>query len=424
MTKVTPHNAFTPAKEVQDIDRFAGRSELLDGLSGALQSDGAQIVIYGERGIGKSSLSRVLSQLAINRKEAIERLTQKPHRRFDYLPIFVSCDDSVSNVDRLCLRLLTDTDALASWVPFRVVERKNTGSVAGKLSIKVLELSGSSADAMTERADEVESDVRSTFVSACKSVVQSGVAKDGLLIIVDEFDRVADKAGLASLLKSLGSESVTFALVGVAETLGELIADHESVARQLADGVIRVTPMPRSDLREIIARAMAALGGGYKFEDRAIDWIAGVARGHPFYVHLVGKHALLGAITRRSKKVEVEDAKQALSEIAFKGAAPVQEATYKKAVGHSYVREVILKRFAASDEQEVYTTHIYKGLANDLGIEPGAISVYVGQLTSDKYGAVMRKTRERYYQFADSLFKAYAAARPYERKQGDREEEG
>src|SRR5690606_7757760 len=119
-TEITPHNAFTPAKEVQDIERFAGRVSALDALASALQSDGAQIVLYGQRGIGKSSLSRVLAQIATNDKAAISRLETKPHRRFDYLPIYFSCDDSVVNVDKLCLRLLTDDQALAPWIPFKV----------------------------------------------------------------------------------------------------------------------------------------------------------------------------------------------------------------------------------------------------------------------------------------------------------------
>lgn len=424
MSKITPHNAFTPAKEVQDIDRFAGRVELLDGLSNALQSDGAQIVLYGQRGIGKSSLSRVLSQIATNERAAIDRLREKPHDAFDYLPIYITCDDSVSDVDKLCVRLLTDDNALAPWIPFKVVERSSGSDAGGKLGIKVVELSGSVSDSITERAAEIDSDARSTFVNACRSVVKSEVAKDGLLIIIDEFDRVADKSGIASLLKALGPESITFALVGVAETISELIADHESVARQLADGAIRVTPMERAELAEIISRAMAALDNRYQFTAEARDWITTVARGHPFYVHLIGKHALLRAISNSRQEVAVDDAKDALADIAFKGSAPVQEATYKQAVGHSYIRETILKRFAESDEQEIYTTDVYGALARELKVDPSAISVYVGQLASEKYGAVISKTRERYYQFNDSLFKAYAAARPHERKQGDREDEG
>ncbi|BCX45068.1 MULTISPECIES: AAA family ATPase [Stenotrophomonas maltophilia group] len=421
MHEVTPHNAFTPAKEVQDIERFAGRTELLDGLSGALQADGAQIVLYGQRGIGKSSLARVLGQMATNAPEAISRLSVAPHVKFDYFPVHITCDDSIDCIDKLLLRLLTDSGALADWIPFKVIEHKTTAEGGGKVGIKVVELSGKKTGAITERAVEVEADLQTTFINACRSIVNSGVSAHGLLIIIDEFDRISNKKGIASLLKAIGPEKVTFAMVGVASDINELIADHESVTRQLADGNIRVTPMDRDDLAEIISRAMTALDDKYAFELAAIQWITSVAKGHPFYVHLIGKHALLKTIQAGQEVVTEAIAREALADIAMKESAPVQEATYKRAVGHSYVRERILKGFAGRDEQEIYTTELYSEMARELGVDPSAISVYVGHLASEKYGAVISKARDRYYQFNDSLFKAYAAARPYERKPGDHE---
>ena len=421
MSEITPHNAFTPAKEVQDIDRFAGRAATLDSLAAALQSDGAQIVLYGQRGIGKSSLSRVLTQIAVNDNAAISRLETAPHRNFDYLPIYVTCDDSVTNVDKLCLRLLTDEQALAPWIPYKVSERTNAQEGGVKLGVKVIELSGKLSGSITERQTEVEADVTSTFINACRQIVASGVAADGVLIVIDEFDRISDKSGIASILKALGPEKVTFALVGVASDVRELIADHESVARQIADGTVFVPPMDANELAEIIARAMSALDNRYSFDLSAITWITTIARGHPFYVHLVGKHALLRAISQKTDVVTEAIAREALADIAFKGSAPVQEAAYKKAVGHSYIREHILKMFAGVDADEVYTTDLYAHIARELNIDPSAISVYVGQLASDKYGNVLERTRDRYYRFTDSLFKAYASARPYERKTGDKE---
>lgn len=423
MAEVTPHNAFTPAKEVQDIDRFAGRERELAAISNALQSDGAQLVLYGQRGIGKSSLARVLVQLATGDMEVITRLPSKPFSEFDYLPIYFACDDSVTSIERLLVRLLTDEGALAPWVPFKVVERKTDGEAGGKVSIKIVELSGKASESLTERATEVASDVVATFTNACRAVVNSEVAKNGLLLVIDEFDRIKDRSGIASLLKTLGPERVTFGLVGVATTIQDLIAEHESVARQLADGAVHVEPMSQGELHEIIGRAMGALSGKYNFDKGAADWIVSIARGHPFYVHLVGKHALLRAISEGANTVTEQTARDALAEIALKGSAPIQEALYKTAIGHSYIREFVLKRFAAQAQDEIHTTELYAGIAKDLAIDPGAVSVYVGHLASEKYGAVLTKSRDRYYRFGDSLFKAYAAARPFERKPGDREED-
>ncbi len=422
MTDISPINVFTPAQEVKDIERFAGRDDELSALSTALQSHGAQIVMYGQRGVGKSSLARQLAKLAINDTDLITRLKQKPFETLDFVPVYISCDDSIKNIETLMLRLLSDEDALAPWIPFKVVEKTSSGELGAKFSIKVIELGGKKTDSITERAQEIESDIVSVFTSACKEIVKSGVAKNGLLIIVDEFDRIKDRSGLASLLKTLGPEGVTFALVGVATTVQDLVTEHESVARQLADGSVHVKPMRDDELKDIFDRAENLLKKKYTFSPDARNWIIKIARGHPFYIHLVGKHALLRAITTGENTITLEMAEEALIEIALKGSAPIQESTYKTAIGHSYTREVILKRFAERIEDEIHTTELYAGIGKELGIEPSTVSVYVGHLGSDKYGAVLNKTRERYYQFSDSMFKAYAAARPYELKPSDQED--
>lgn len=419
----SPVNAFTPASEVTDPKRFAGRGGELQALATALQSQGVQIVIYGNRGVGKSSLALQLELLALGSQEVAERLRAAPDEPLDFLTIYFRCDDSIRSVPQLLLRLLSDDEALAAWVPFRVVQKEGAEELGGKLDVKVLSLSGSSANSITSKIEELDTDVVSVFQNVLTHVIDSGVARDGVLLIVDEFDRVQDRAGMASLLKVLAPRGVKFALVGVATNVQELILDHESVARQLADGTVEVPPMPEAEMQEIFDRAEAFLDTRYSFDDEARAWITAISRGHPFYVHLVGKHALLKAIDRGETEVSESIAREALGDIALKGSAPVQETLYKTAIGHSYVREVVLKAFAGVEDYEIHTTELYARLAKDLNVDPGAISVYVGHLASPKYGAVLEKTRDRYYRFTDSLFKAYAAARPHQLAPGDQEDD-
>lgn len=422
MPKISPINVFTPAAEMQDVQRFAGRSDELQGLARALESDGVQVVIYGNRGVGKSSLARLLDRMARGDQEVLDRLASPPAEPFDLLTVYFACDDSVSSIPRLLLRLLSDEVALASWVPFKVVEVEQRSSVSGKLDVKVVSLSGGSADSLKHAALELETDVVSVFNNALESLARAQVAKGGILLIIDEFDRIRDRSGLASLMKTLAPIGVKLALVGVATTVQELITEHESVARQLSDGTILVPPMNRGEMHEIFNRAETLLEGGQKFSPEAREWIIDVSRGHPYYVHLVGKHSLLKAMDRGDTMITVEAAQEALREIALKGSAPIQESTYKTAIGHSYTREFVLKKFAENEDDEIHTTDLYAQIARSLNIEPNAVSVYVGHLSSDKYGRVIEKTRERYYRFTDSLFKAYAAARPWQLDPSDQED--
>ena len=98
---VSPAAAFTPADEVQDPDRFAGRVGELRLLSDALHSPGAHIVLYGKRGIGKSSLARQLERLASGDPRVHARLNPAPNPPTEFFTVFFRCDDSVTSVPRL-----------------------------------------------------------------------------------------------------------------------------------------------------------------------------------------------------------------------------------------------------------------------------------------------------------------------------------
>jgi hypothetical protein len=54
------------------------------------------------------------------------------------------------------------------------------------------------------------------------------------LLIVDERDRLKDASGLAALTKTASSERLKLLLVGIAQNLSDLIDDHQSVERMLA----------------------------------------------------------------------------------------------------------------------------------------------------------------------------------------------
>src|SRR3546814_20975750 len=56
--------AFGASQPVSDSRFFAGRQDTLARIIAALEGEGAHDVIYGERGIGKTSLMHVLADTA------------------------------------------------------------------------------------------------------------------------------------------------------------------------------------------------------------------------------------------------------------------------------------------------------------------------------------------------------------------------
>ena len=98
---------------------------------------------------------------------------------------------------------------------------------------------------------------------------------------------------------------------------------------------------------------------------------------------------MLKSALANTKNITLEVAQEALTEIAIKGTARIQEAAYQKAIGHSYVRELILKTFARVEEDEANTTSVYQQIAAIRTMDISSISVYVGNLVSEKFGSVL-----------------------------------
>lgn len=188
--------------------------------------------------------------------------------------------------------------------------------------------------------EEYDTDIYSAFSNAITHILDSGVARSGVLFIIDEVDRIKDRADLASIIRSRGADTrVKFAIVGVGTTPQELILNHESIVRQISDGCVEMPPMSSVELQQIFDNAHKELAAdGFQFSPDAQDWIIKIARGHPYYVHLLGKHSLLKAAIAQQKTITLDLAQDALKDIAIKGTARIQETVYQKAIGHSYTK--------------------------------------------------------------------------------------
>jgi len=169
--------------------------------------------------------------------------------------------------------------------------------------------------------------------------------------------------------------------------------------------------MSMEELKEIMVIAEDAVGGHIKFTPAAADRLAKLAQGHPYMVHLIGKYAFRLAFQANKQVIEPQDIDATVRSIAERGADPVLEGRYKKAVASSEQREIVLKALAETQaaDGEIWTTNAYK-LALDQGVDNA--SQYVGHLASEEYGNEIEKLRDRYYRFHDSLFAAYVRARP------------
>ena len=65
-------NAFLPAREITDSERFAGRRDTIRDAYYALIAAGANIAIVGNRGVGKTSLARQVVNIGTGQTDLLD----------------------------------------------------------------------------------------------------------------------------------------------------------------------------------------------------------------------------------------------------------------------------------------------------------------------------------------------------------------
>lgn len=418
-------NAFQPAREIDAADKFSGRRTAFESCYFGLMSEGSNLAIVGNRGIGKTSLARQVQSLALGSNELVERLELGHDHTFDYLVAYYACGSGTSSIEDMLARILASEHGLGSWLYYLPRTNRMLKSLSPSLSAKLLGTGLSlEGDSLTETETErvtVPTTMQGVFENVAHDVLDSGMTRDGLLVIIDEFDQIENPAGFAPFLKALATNvpNVKFCLVGVAKDIQDLMKEHASADRLFAGSVVGLKPMNNDELNEILLTAESNVDDLIIFTDEAKVKMIGLAAGHPYLIHLVGKFAFRDAYRNNLNVIDVDDIDRVIKSIAENASDPVLEGRYRKAVASSRQREIVLRALAQhqDDKGEIWTTDAYK-TALDGGVENA--SQYVGQLVTDEFGAELEKIRERYYRFKDSLFAAYLSSRPILRNPHDR----
>jgi len=406
-------NAFLPAKEIDSAEKFAGREEQVNDVYLALHSIGSNIAIIGNRGIGKTSLARQVINMASGQNDLLRKLKIPQDGKLDFLTMYFSCGGAIKTFPDLLHRLLTTKECLQDWIYEIQSAHKEIRNLDPKLDVGIASLGGNWGNERETQLAITSHPIDTVFTNVVSAIIKEKIARNGILIVIDEFDRIENPSGFADFLKALSTNvsGVKFCLVGVAQDIQFLMKEHGSSDRLFAGSIINMPIMANNELIEIIEIAEKSIDNKIQFSSGAKNQIANLAQGHPYMVHLLGKYALRRAYRLNDENIDSKDIEQTLKLIANSAADPILEGRYKKAIASSPQREVVLKALAQKHKTdgEVLTSEAYK-LAFDSGIENP--SQYVGQLVTKEYGDELVKVRERVYRFRDSLFLAYVKARP------------
>ena len=298
--------AFTPSRPKYSSRFFAGRRWALQRIITAVEQDQAHIVIYGPRGVGKTSLANVLAESA---SEGEYQVLRYP----------CGSDATFEEIFRGLLRSL----------PADQLDRATQARLAGVENLEQLLPEGE-------------------FGPTDLTAILSQIKLDHAILIIDEFDRVESKQlknQLAEAIKNLSDASarVTFIVIGIAHSLDELIGMHPSIQRHLVG--IHLPLMTVSELERVVLAGEDA--SGVRFEDATRDMIVAFSKGLPYYAQLLSLHAGRTALKRGSMLVQMADLRDALEMVLIES-DPLARASYETATRDETDQLLIDILFAAA----------------------------------------------------------------------------
>lgn len=361
------NQAFTPEAPINSRDLFAGRDRERDKVINTIFRRGAHAVLFGERGVGKTSLANTI---------------------FDFLVVIGGSDFSMARV--------TCSKSMNFEAIWRMILRQFM--IEGEEKEMPLE----SWLPENPHAENIRETI--SFLS------------NPSIIVIDEINEITDQASLKALadtVKTLSDNSVptTLILVGVADSVDQLIRDHASIDRALVQ-----VPMPRmskKELLEIIDKGL--LHCDISVEEAVRERLADYSQGLPAYTHLLSREAALAAVKTGRTKITETDLKAAVKE-SVDNQLGTHLSTYTEAVsaprGINFKPVLLACALAQKDEKGYfYATNVTQPLRT-ITKKPYNIPSFARHLKdfSEKRGPILEQNGRK-YRFRKPLMEPFVILR-------------
>ncbi len=361
---------FTPYKPIDEEDLFAGRIDVVSRLIDVIIQEGQHAVLFGSRGVGKSSLANVVKDKMLATRKVFHVIKRNCTTTHNFTLIWQHVFDD----------LIFDGQDARDWI----AKNHNPYDIY--------------------------------------RVIDSFTRDKRLVIMIDEFDRVTDeetKVMMADTIKYLSDygSSATVIVIGVADSVMDLFRGHASIARNIDQ--ISMPNMTPKELRQILETRLHLLH--MDSDVKVIESIVALSQGLPGYTHLMGQAAAKNSIERRVMHIDSGSLLFAVQETVKRADEQITQAYLKatrSAKPENLYREVLLACAQAYvDERGYFTASAIRGpysaiLQREVSIPD--YSRHLGEFTKpDKGPALIREGKPRSYQyrFAEPLLRPYTILR-------------
>lgn len=369
---------FSPAAPINVQELFSGRIKQLRKIADVINQRGQHAIVFGERGVGKTSLANIIAAIFTGE---------------NFISLKANCDSS-DNFETVWRKIFAQIK----------ISKKDYSMVFGK-------------DPQVDLFDFTEH-YETITPENVRQIMLMLTESNTLLVVLDEFDRITDsntKLLFADTIKTLSDESIkaTIVLVGVADSIEELIKEHQSVERALVQ--IHMPRMLEQELNEIIEKGLLKLG--MTINSNASKHITHLSQGLPHYTHLMGLHSSRQALDEKTKNITLDHVRKAIYQSLAEAQQSIQSAYHKATISprkDNIFKEVLLAcALAKSDDLGYFAPADIRDALNKItnkNYDIASFSRHLSDFCDASRGFILQKTGKKHrfrFRFANPLMQPY-----------------
>ena len=263
---------FTPSTPIGAGELFAGRKNQIKSLIDTVSERGRHAIIYGEPGVGKTSVAQVLQFFVPRDTSTVKYIRKAVFSSDDYSSVWMSV--------------------------FREIKFKaDLGEGVKEFNVADIYANGvTPSDVVRELSYFSDNDIP--------------------IIVIDEFNLVKRQASpmqMAETIKAVSDAGLntTIVIVGISDTVEGLIAGHGSITRCTEE--VLMPRMNNDEMQALLKTRLSRVGMDISGDAK---WkIINLSKGLPALAHCLGKAAAQLAVARRRITIQEEDVDSAIEEL-------------------------------------------------------------------------------------------------------------
>jgi uncharacterized protein len=391
---------LTPSDSIKTPERLFGREKTLTTIDRAFSSPGRQMFIYGDRGVGKTSLALTSAYL---------------HTGIENQPIYVMCGrtnnfgQTIQAIGNALIPVEERLEKAASGGGFNFTLPGGFGGVGVSDGTKS-STNISQPQSLNEALDIIR------YVSAKR--------RSTTIVIIDEMERIegqAEREKFAEFIRNIPelNADVRFIFCGIMHDVTELLQSHASAGRILE--TIELKRLNHSDLWKILTVVADKLN--VKIQEEALIRISQVSDGFPHYVHLIGECLFWGMFDDESVVTKSGPAHYRTAiigaiqrtEAALKAA--YEKATYKTRNTADYEEALWALADSRSDKRQI--SEIYESSYKWIMLKRSGRKMLTREQLNQRYLAMRKDSHARivagfgsgWFAFRENIMRGYVRMR-------------